>query len=401
MIKTKEEIKLIREGGVILAEIMKKISVMIYPGMNTGELEKKANKIMQAIGARPAFKNFVMPNGEKFPTALCTSINHEIVHAPAIPSRILESGDIVGIDVGMEYPYNATRNPRNKYSRGGGYYTDMAQTFLVGDVKPEIKKLVEVTEQSLYLGLEQVKPGNTLNDIGKAIQGYVEKNGFSVVRELVGHGVGYAVHEAPQVPHYAITNKSIKNIILEPGMVLAIEPMVNVGSWKIKEAVDGFTFETEDDSLSAHFEHTIAVTEKGCEIITKFQSGQKNKEKYLGIDWGEKRIGLAIGERGSNMAIPFDVVGDINSLMKVIKNENINRLIIGNPIKMSGEKNTTKEFEIFIKKLKSILDIPMEFVDERLTSKEADALIGDKRTKAPRDSIAAMLILQQYLDRIS
>src|SRR3989339_472923 len=343
MIKTKEEIKLIREGGVILAEIMKKISVMIYPGMNTGELEKKANKIMQAIGARPAFKNFVMPNGEKFPTALCTSINHEIVHAPAIPSRILESGDIVGIDVGMEYPYNATRNPRNKYSRGGGYYTDMAQTFLVGDVKPEIKKLVEVTEQSLYLGLEQVKPGNTLNDIGKAIQGYVEKNGFSVVRELVGHGVGYAVHEAPQVPHYAITNKS----------------------------------------------------------ITKFQSGQKNKEKYLGIDWGEKRIGLAIGERGSNMAIPFDVVGDINSLMKVIKNENINRLIIGNPIKMSGEKNTTKEFEIFIKKLKSILDIPMEFVDERLTSKEADALIGDKRTKAPRDSIAAMLILQQYLDRIS
>lgn len=398
MIKTKEEIELIREGGIILAEIMNKLSLMVEPGINTEVLEKEVLRIMKEKGGRPAFRGYMMPNGKGFPSALCTSINHEIVHAPAIPGRVLKSGDIIGIDMGMEYPYNSDKKPRNKYSQGGGYYTDMARTFLIGDVVPDVKKLVEVTERSLYLAIEQVRPGNTLNDIGRAIQRYAEKNGFSVVRELVGHGVGYSVHEDPQVPHYEITDKSIPNIILQPGMVLAIEPMINMGVWKISDGDDGFTFETADRSLSAHFEHTVVVTDKGCDIITKFKPVEKKEEKCLGIDWGEARIGLAISEKGSSMAIPFDVVADINTLMKIIKSEDIDRVIIGNPIKMSGEENTTKGFKIFLEKLKSVLNIPLEFADERLTSKGADALMGDKKTKASRDSVAAMLILQQYLD---
>lgn len=400
MIKTKDEIEIIREGGAILASIMDKLSSMIEPGVSTADLEKEAVRIMNENGGRPAFRGYVVSNGKSFPSALCTSVNHEIVHAPAIPGRVLRSGDIIGIDMGMEYPYNSDRKPKNKYSSGGGFYTDMAKTFLVGDVEPSIKKLVEVTERSLYLAIEQVRPGNTLNDIGRAIQGYAEKSGFAVVRELVGHGVGYSVHEDPQVPHYEITDNSIRNVELKPGMVLAIEPMINMGSWRIKEGQDGFTFETEDDSLSAHFEHTIVVTEKGCDILTKGDKQGKMiaAEKCLGIDWGDARIGLAISEKGSFMAIPFDVVDDLSSVIKVIKGEDIDRVIIGNPIKMSGEENTTKEFKKFSEKLKNILDIPLVFVDERLTSKGADALSGDKKTKASRDAVAAMLILQQYLD---
>jgi methionyl aminopeptidase len=266
-IKTKEEIEIIRQGGKILARILGEVVQVIRPGVSTGELEEIACRLMEEAGGRPAFKNHQMPDGSLFPTALCASINDEVVHGAALPSRVLKEGDIIGLDVGMEYPLEGNFK-KNKYSKKGGYYTDMAATIAVGEVGEQVVKLLSVTKKALELGIEQVKPGNTLNDIGRAIQRYVEANGFSVVRELVGHGVGYDVHEEPQVPNFEIIDKSMKNMELKSGMVIAIEPMVNMGGWRIDSGDDGFSIVTADGSLSAHFEHTVAVTEEGYEIMT-------------------------------------------------------------------------------------------------------------------------------------
>ncbi len=265
-----------RKGGKILAGILKKLINEVNPGITTGHLEKMACDLIKQAGGRPSFKGYKsMHDAQGFPTALCTSINSEIVHAPAIPSRRLNAGDIIDIDIGMEYPIFASLNeamagkPANRDSEMGGYYTDMSVTAPVGKISKEAKKLINVTRKSLELAIKQVKPGNSLNDIGRAIQRYVELQGFSVVRDLVGHGVGIAVHEEPQVPNYEINDNSMDNVILKPGMVIAIEPMVNVGGWKVKTADDGFTIVTVDGSLSAHFEHTVAVMEKGCEVLTE------------------------------------------------------------------------------------------------------------------------------------
>ncbi|MFH0840468.1 MAG: type I methionyl aminopeptidase [bacterium] len=261
LIKTEEQIKGIRKSCHILADIFSKITADIKPGTSTGELEDLACRLIQQAGGKPAFKGYQTDKTAKpFPTALCLSINHEIVHAPAYPSRELKSGDIIGIDVGMEYP-----SENNK----PGYFSDMARTIIVGEVEPETRRLVEVTKEALARGLAQIKPNNTLNDIGQTIQEYVESEGFAVVRDLVGHGVGLAVHEEPQIPHYKISESGLPDIKLKPGMVLAIEPMVNIGDWHIKTGQDGFTFETEDGSLSAHFEDTVLVTEDGHEILTR------------------------------------------------------------------------------------------------------------------------------------
>jgi len=261
IIKTEKEIAIMRQGGKILASILKKLIKEVQPGVSTGHLEKMANSLIKQAGGRPSFKGYKsMHEAYAFPTALCTSINNEIVHAPALPSRKLKLGDIIGIDLGLEYPYSKNLP---------GYYTDMAVTIPVGKVSKEAKKIITVTKKALELAIKQVKPNSSLNDIGRAIQQYVEAQGFSVVRELVGHGVGTAVHEEPQVPNYEIVDKSMKNIILKPGMAIAIEPMVNAGDWKVKNGDDGFTILTNDDSLSAHFEHTVVVTKKGCEVITK------------------------------------------------------------------------------------------------------------------------------------
>jgi methionyl aminopeptidase len=262
IIKTDKEIEIMRQGGKILASILKKLVKEIKPGITTGHLEKMACSLIKKAGGRPSFKGFKsIYDSRAFPTALCTSINNEIVHAPSLPSRKLKSGDIVGIDLGMEYPYS-----KNVH----GYYTDMAVTIPVGKISKEAKKLIDVTKKSLILAIKQVKPGNSINNIGRTIQQYVEKEGFSVVRDLVGHGVGTAVHEEPQVPNYEVTNsKRLKKIILKPGMAIAIEPMVNIGDWKVKNGDNGFAILTADGNLSAHFEHTIAVTKKGCEVITK------------------------------------------------------------------------------------------------------------------------------------
>lgn len=260
-IKTDKEIEIIKEGGRILAKIMKKIIAEVKPGATTGQLEQLACSLIQKYGGRPSFKGYKSTlDNIAFPTALCTSVNDEIVHTPALPSRRLQTGDIIGIDAGMEYPYGKDKK---------GFYTDMAVTVAVGKVSREAKKIIKVTKKSLDLAIKQVRPGNNLNSIGSVVEAHVESNGFSVVRDLVGHGVGYSVHEDPQIPNYAIRGRNFDDITLKPGMVLAIEPMVNAGSYEIRNMPDGHTIKTVDKSLSAHFEHTVVVTKKGCEVLTK------------------------------------------------------------------------------------------------------------------------------------
>lgn len=259
-IKTPKEIEIMHQGGKKLGVILRAIGKEVKPGTHTFNLEEMACELIAKAGGRPAFKGYRTDRREKpYPTALCISINDEVVHAPAIPNRVLIEGDIVGIDIGMQYPFG------DKLLTG--YYTDMAATFAVGKVSAEAKKLMEVTRKSLELAIKTVKAGGFLSDIGKAIEPYVKKNGFSVVRDLVGHGVGYAVHEDPNVPNFVFDRRD--DLVLKEGMTLAIEPMVNAGKWHVITDPDGMAIRTADGSLSAHFEHTVAVTKNGCIILTE------------------------------------------------------------------------------------------------------------------------------------
>ncbi|MEI6597348.1 MAG: type I methionyl aminopeptidase [bacterium] len=278
-IKKDNEIELLRQGGKILGQILKQLIAEIKPGATTGHLEQMADFLIKAAGGRPSFKGFKSNKDDKpYPTVLCININDEVVHAPSLPSRELKTGDIINIDIGMEFPAYAEA-PTNAKSLTGklvgksfvkkGYYTDMAATVAVGKVSREAQKLMRVTKRALMLGIKQVRPGNSLNNIGKAIEQYVKINNFSVVRDLVGHGIGYDLHEDPQIPNYDLEYN--KKIILKPGMVLAIEPMINAGDWRVKDGADGLTILTADGSLSAQFEHTVLVTKNGYEILTKFE----------------------------------------------------------------------------------------------------------------------------------
>lgn len=245
IIKTEKEIELIKEGGKILASIMDELEKMVAVGIKTVDIDKKALQLAEKHNAKPSFKGY-----RGFPAGVCTSINDKVVHT--VPgNEELKEGDIIGIDFGLFYKE---------------HYTDMARTIAVGNISEKAEKLIKVTKESLNLGIDQVKPGNKIGDIGHAIQTYVESNGFSIVRELVGHGVGKAVHEDPQIPNFGTKGKGP---ILKSGMVIAIEPMVNIGGYEIRLLDDGWTFATKDGSLSAHFEHTVAVTKDGHEILTK------------------------------------------------------------------------------------------------------------------------------------
>lgn len=251
-IKTKEEIEIMRQGGAILSRILKEVVSKVKPGATTGELDELAEKRMREAGGEPSFKGYkTRVSDTAFPCTLCTSINHEVVHGPATPSRELREGDIIGLDIGIRYK---------------GYCTDMAVTVPVGKVSREAKKLMSVTRDSLARAVAQAKPGNFISDIGKAAQAHIEKNGYSVVRDLVGHGVGKAVHEEPKVPNYF--DPHLKPVEIKPGLVIAIEPMVTAGHYEVETMSDGWTIVTVDGSLAAHFEVTIAVTEKGNEILT-------------------------------------------------------------------------------------------------------------------------------------
>jgi len=244
--KSQSEIDKMRRSGHIVRQVLDELRGMVAPGVSTMDLEKLAERRIKESGAKPAFKGYY-----GYPCVLCTSINDEIVHGIPSAKRVLKSGDIVSIDCGVVLD---------------GYYGDAAITAAVGDsVSEERKRLMDVTEQSLYKAIEQVKIGNTVSDIGGAVQEFVEANGFSVVREFVGHGVGRSMHEEPQVPNF-VDGKSTPR--LRPGMTLAIEPMVNAGGAAIKVLNDGWTVVTQDGQLSAHFEHTVLVTEGEPEILT-------------------------------------------------------------------------------------------------------------------------------------
>ncbi|MBU2264747.1 M24 family metallopeptidase [Patescibacteria group bacterium] len=274
-IKTKDEIELMRQGGKILAQVLGELAKKIKPGITTKELDELAENLIYQHGALPGFKGF-----NDYPTTLCTSINEEIVHA--LPSsRRLKEGDIIGLDLGVLYPpencnacamaHSCGGSPRGEALRGQkGLYTDAAITVAVGNASPEAKKIIEVAKGALAVAIDKIKPGRKLSEVSVAIENFVKKQGLAVIRELIGHGVGYELHEDPEIPNFDFSNsRQFKDAVLKEGMTLAIEPMVAAGSHKIKKSKDKFGYLTEDDSLAAHFEHTVAVTEKGCEILTK------------------------------------------------------------------------------------------------------------------------------------
>lgn len=251
-LKTKEEIEILREGGKILTEILQNVAHLAKPGISTGRLNEIAEELIKKFGARPSFKNFRPEKGAPpYPAALCTSLNDEVVHCVPSQERILKDGDILGLDIGIWHK---------------NLCTDSALTVAIGEISKEAKKLISVTEESLYKGIKEAVLGNTIGDIGFAISQHVQREGFSVIRDLVGHGVGHGVHEDPPIPNFGQKGKGDK---LKAGMVLAIEPMTALGDYRIKSCDDHFGYRTYDGSLSAHFEHTIAVTANGTEILTK------------------------------------------------------------------------------------------------------------------------------------
>jgi methionyl aminopeptidase len=273
--KSKEEIEILRQGGKILAGILDRLANEVKPGVSTAKLEELALRWIAEAGGRPAFKDYDMGDGIFFPSALCVSINNEVVHGASLPDRVLRAGDIANLDIGMEWPIQTAeeaktrKRPFNKHSLGGGFYTDTCRTVPVGKISPIASKLLRISRESLNLGISKALPGNTLNDIGRAIEAFVKKHGYSAVRDLVGHGVGYFAHEAPHVFNYEIDDDDPDNIVLEPGMVIAIEPMINQGRFNVKISKNGYTFVTSDGSLSAHFEHSIAILEKGNLVLTE------------------------------------------------------------------------------------------------------------------------------------
>jgi len=244
--KSPAEIEKMRRSGHLVRQVLEELRGMVAPGISTMALERAADKMIREAGAKAAFKGYY-----DYPCVLCTSINQEIVHGIPNEKRVLKTGDVVSIDCGAVLD---------------GYYGDAAITVPVGEIAPEVQKLLEVTEASLYRGIEAARVGNTVGDISAAVQQLVEANGFSVVREFVGHGIGTRMHEEPQVPNYGKAGNGPK---LRAGMVLAIEPMVNAGKPGAVLLDDKWTAVTEDGSYSAHFEHSVAVTQDGPVILTE------------------------------------------------------------------------------------------------------------------------------------
>ncbi|HED24910.1 MAG TPA: type I methionyl aminopeptidase [Firmicutes bacterium] len=243
-LKSAHEIELMRDAGKIVAEVLQEMGRVIKPGITTGMLDKIAEKCIRSYGAEPAFLGY-----HNFPASICASVNNEVVHG--IPGlRRLKEGDIISIDVG---------------TRLKGYHGDAAATFGVGRISTLAQQLIDVTRTSLHKGIEAIQEGRRLSDISNAVQAYVEENNFSVVRNYVGHGIGQEMHEEPQVPNFGPPGRGP---LLQRGMVIAIEPMVNAGTWEVKVLQDQWTVVTADGSLSAHFEHTVALGKNGPEILT-------------------------------------------------------------------------------------------------------------------------------------
>ncbi|WP_313134933.1 type I methionyl aminopeptidase [Anaerocolumna sp.] len=244
-IKSEREIELMREAGRILATVHEELKNIIQPGVSTLDIDKKANELIRSYDCIPSFLNY---NG--FPASVCVSINEQVVHGIPNKKTFLKEGDIVSLDCGVIYK---------------GYQSDAARTWAVGEISEEAKKLINVTQESFYEGIKFAKSGNHLHEISAAIQDYVESFGFSIVRDLVGHGIGTAMHEEPQIPNFRQKRRGIK---LEPGMTLAIEPMVNAGRYDVYWEDDDWTVVTDDGSLSAHYENTILITDGEPEILS-------------------------------------------------------------------------------------------------------------------------------------
>ena len=246
-LKSPAELDAIAAAGAILARLFEEIRAEIEPGVSTGELDAFAEEFIRSHpGAEPAFKGLY-----GFPASLCTSVNHEVVHGIPSRRRRLDSGDILSIDAGVKLD---------------GWFADMAVTFPVGEIEPELDRLLQVTQAALGAGIAAARPGNRVGDIGHAVQTVAESAGFSVVRELVGHGLGREPHEEPQIPNYGRRGRGLR---LQPGLVLAIEPMVNAGRADVRTLADRWTVVTADQLRSAHFEHTVAITDQGPRILTE------------------------------------------------------------------------------------------------------------------------------------
>lgn len=253
-LKTPQEIQSLRQAGKTLARVLEAVVATVKPGITTKTLDQLAERLIREAGARPAFLGYRGGDRKPFPSTLCASVNDTVVHAPASEEQLRE-GDIVGLDLGLAQKFGER-----------WLYVDMAKTVPVGAVSRTARRLMAVTEEALASGIAEVMPGKRISDISRAVQRRIEAAGYSAVRQLVGHGVGYDVHEEPRVPNYV--DKDFEDYELQVGLVIAIEPMANAGHWRANTKPDGWTIVTADGSLSAHFEHTVAVTGKGCEILT-------------------------------------------------------------------------------------------------------------------------------------
>jgi len=251
-IKSKEEIEIMRRSGRILAEVLRHVSEKVQPGISAKDLDKQARELVFSMGGRPSFLNYSPHGGEGYPAALCVSRNDEIVHGIPTKEKIIQAGDLVKLDLGVEYKK---------------MHTDATIMVGVGKISPVAEKIMRVAKECLELGIKEIKPGASLNEYARAVEAHALKNNFEVVRDLVGHGVGHSIHEPPQIFNYA--DSRMKKIILEEGITLALEPMINEGSFEIFLAEDAWTYKTMDGKLNGHWEHTVAVTKDGCEVLTK------------------------------------------------------------------------------------------------------------------------------------
>ena len=252
-LKTEDEIDLMREANQLVGKTLAEVGRHIKPGVTTRHLDKVADEFIRDHGAIPTFKGFPNPYGEPFPAAICTSVNDVVVHGIPSDDVVLHEGDIISVDCGTLL---------------NGYNGDSAYTFMVGEVDEVVKQLLEVTKQSLYLGIEQAVPGKHVGDIGAAIQAHCEAHGYGIVRELTGHGIGKEMHEAPQIPNYGMRGNGV---MLKAGMCIAIEPMVTLGNRNIGMLPDRWSIVTRDHQVAAHFEHTIAVRKGKAEVLSTFE----------------------------------------------------------------------------------------------------------------------------------
>lgn len=267
-IKSKKEMKKIREGGRILGEILEHLSTIVKPGVSTKHIDDVAEKMVREAGGIPAFKGYKIPGSTPFPSTICASVNTEIVHGIPSEEKILKDGDLFSIDIGMQWPANSGEG-----LQGNGYFTDTAITVGVGSISEELDALINATYTSLQKAIAAAAPGNSIADIGKEVEAYIKPQGYGIVRDLTGHGVGHGVHEEPYVPNYA--NSDVEDWEIQPGVVIAIEPMVTLGKHAVVTADDGWAIETKDKSLSAHFEHTVVITKHGPVIATERPSEKK------------------------------------------------------------------------------------------------------------------------------